>query len=248
MIDYYRLSRNPRWFKSFSGVTVIEFEELYAPVVPVWTAQEQARLNRAGRQRAVGGGRPYDLPLRERLWLKLYLTTEALGYLFGVDNSTVSRNLRRLLPTLQAWGTATLGWATPPTRGQTQSLAQACAEQPDWFAIVDATEQPVRRASDSDTQCQQRGKTRKSIPATYHRGYSFIAIGTNQENLCPLRRPSHWQRVCKDEPIQVRNSVLLSTCEKLDRVHAAGYAPQKNRLSPAEPVPIALVYKIKRGS
>lgn len=136
VIDYYRLSHNPRLFKSLFGITVAEFETLYAQVVPVWAAQEAARLQRADRQRAVGGGRQYELPLRERLlltllWLKLYLTTDALGYLFGVDNSTVSRNLRRWLPTLQALGTATLGWVTPPARGQTQSLAQACAKQPD---------------------------------------------------------------------------------------------------------------------
>lgn len=86
------------------------------------------------------------------LWLKLYLNTEVLAFLFEVDNATVSRNIRNLLPTLQAPGEATLGWTRPPHRGQTKNLAQACATPPDLFAIVDATEQPMRRASDDTTQ------------------------------------------------------------------------------------------------
>lgn len=156
-ISYQHLRRKPRVFKSFFGVTVTEFDELYTKVLPVWAAKEQERLNNRSRQRAIGGGRNYELPLRERLlmtllWLRLYLNTDVLGFLFEVDGSTVSRNVRNLLPTLQALGEATLGWATPPQRGQTQNLAQARAAHPDLFAIVDATEQSVRRSSDNQTQ------------------------------------------------------------------------------------------------
>lgn len=156
-ISYQHLSQKPRLFKSFFGVSVAEFDELYRKVQTEWSQRERERLNQRTRQRALGGGRDYTLDLSERLlmtllWLKLYLNTAVLGVLFDVDGATVSRNIRNLLPTLQALGEATLGWATPPQRGQTKSLAQVQATHPDLFAIVDATEQPVRRSSDATTQ------------------------------------------------------------------------------------------------
>lgn len=179
-ISYQHMKRKPRLFKSFFGVTVAEFDELYAKVVPVWSTKEQERLSRRRRQRAIGGGRDYDLSLRERLlmtlmWLKLYLNTDVLGFLFAVDGSTVSRNVRNLLPTLRALGAATLGWATPPQRGQTKNLAHARVAHPDLFAIVDATEQPVRRSSDIDTQREaysgkKKRHTRKTQIVTNEHG------------------------------------------------------------------------------
>jgi len=36
------------------------------------------------------------------LWLRLYIDRDVLGFLFEVDGSTVSRNVRNLLPTQQA--------------------------------------------------------------------------------------------------------------------------------------------------
>ena len=84
-----------------------------------------------------------------------------MGFLFQVDSSTVSRNVRTLLPTLQVLGEATLSWATPPKRGQTKNLAQAQAAHPDLFAIVDATEQPVQRSCDQETQRQHYSGKKK---------------------------------------------------------------------------------------
>jgi IS5 family transposase len=179
-ISYQHMKGKPRLFKSFFGVTVAEFDELYTKVVPVWSTKEHERLNRRQRQRAIGGGRDYDLSLRDRLlmtlmWLKLYLNTDVLGFLFEVDGSTVSRNVRNLLPTMRALGEATLGWVTPPERGQTHNMAHARAAHPDLFAIVDATEQPVRRASDNATQREaysgkKKRHTRKTQIVTNEHG------------------------------------------------------------------------------
>ena len=98
-----------------------------------------------------------------------------LGFLFEVDAATVSRNVRNLLPTMRALGEATLGWPTPPQRGQTKNLAHARAAHPDSFAIVDATEQPIRRASDNDTQREsysgkKKRHTRKTQIVTNEQG------------------------------------------------------------------------------
>jgi transposase len=157
MITYRELIKNPRVFKSLTGVTVSEFGELYDKVQPLWLHDEIERLSRCDRKRAIGGGRDYTLKLRERLlmtlvWLKLYLTVDALGFFFGVSGSTASRNTRNILPVLRQLGDETLGWPEPPKRGQGKSIEQALQEYPDLLAIVDATEQRVRRSSDGQIQ------------------------------------------------------------------------------------------------
>jgi len=164
MINYQRLSQKPKIFKNLTGATIDEFDRVYQQAYPVW--QEQERLSRPNRQRAIGGGRKYELKFREQLlmtlvWLRLYLNTEALGYFFGVDKSTVSRNTRRVLAALRVVGEGTLGWPEPPQRGQGKNVAQALAEYPDLFAIVDATEQAVQRSSDDETQRQHYSGKKK---------------------------------------------------------------------------------------
>lgn len=166
MITYQGLSRKPKIFKNLAGVTLPEFDDLYEKSYAVWHQQEQERLNRPDRRRAIGGGRKYELKYREQMlmtlvWLRLYLNTEALGYFFGVDKSTVSRNTRRVLAALRVVGEATLGWPEPPKRGQGKTVEQALEEYPDLFAIVDATEQAVQRSSDDDTQRQHYSGKKK---------------------------------------------------------------------------------------
>lgn len=155
MITFENLSKKPRIFKGFTGVSVAEFEELLESVRPVWEKRERQRLSRPKRQRAIGGGRKPVLGLRGQLlltlvWLRLYLTTEALGYLFGIDKATVSRYTRRMSAALCEVGEATLGWPEPPKRGK--SIEEVRETHPDLFAFVDATEQPVRRSKDYETQ------------------------------------------------------------------------------------------------
>ena len=101
------------------------------------------------------------------MWLRLYLNTEVLGYLFGVDKATASRNTRNQLPTLRRLGDETLGWPEPPQRGQGKGIDQARQAYPDLLALIDATEQPVQRSSDAETQKahysgKKKGHTRKT--------------------------------------------------------------------------------------
>jgi hypothetical protein len=154
MITYDKLKKKPRVFKSITGVTRTEFDDLYKKFCSTWAKAERMRLNRSDRQRAVGGGHPYTLTLQQMLlmnlvWLRLYLSMEALGFFFGIDKGTVSRNTRRVLPVLHQIGDASLSWLEPPKRCEGKSVEQALLNNPDLLAIIDATEQLIEQPRDS---------------------------------------------------------------------------------------------------
>lgn len=165
VLGYERLSRSPKAFHHFSGVSLTEFAELYRKLEPLHQARERQRLSQHPRLRAIGGGRKYELSLEDRLlmtlmWLRLYLETEALAFLFGVHKSTVSRNTRDILACLRELGEATLGWPEPPPKGR--PLEEALAEYPELLALVDATEQRVQRPKDCTTQKAHYSGKKKS--------------------------------------------------------------------------------------
>jgi IS5 family transposase len=180
MISYQKLVEKPKVFKSLTGLAVDEFERLFQKLVPAWSEHEYVRLDRPDRKRAIGGGRKYTLKLKNRLimvmcWLRLYLNTEALGFFFGVDKATVSRNCRRLLRVLRALGDETLGWPEPPKRGEGKGVEEALREYPDLLAIVDTTEQRVQRPSDDNDQRghysgKKKAHTRKTAIVVNERG------------------------------------------------------------------------------
>ncbi|MEP0763001.1 MAG: hypothetical protein DCC55_39505 [Chloroflexi bacterium] len=172
LLSYASLRRDSKAFAHLTGLSVAEFEALYARFEPAWVEAEQTRLHQRVRQRAVGGGGDYRLTLETRLlmvlvWLRHYLTTEALGYLFGVSQSTASRTLSRLLPVLA--GVAEEGLHRPPSPpgGMRRSWRQWQQAEPDLFAILDATEQSVNRPQD-ETQARLyfSGKQRRTTCKT----------------------------------------------------------------------------------
>jgi transposase len=211
MITYAHLRRNPHMFQRLSGITVEEFDRLYAEFEPVWVAAERVRLQRAGRKRAIGGGGDYKLELETHLlmalvWLRLYLTTEALGYFFGISQSAASRNTRRLLAVLHQMSKAAFTWSEPPPRGKGRSAAQLKAEEPDLFAILDATEQPLERPKNKEREhLAYSGKRRRSTCKD--------ALIVNEQGLIRAITPTSVLGRTHDLT-QIRNAALLETIPK----------------------------------
>src|SRR3954469_20048264 len=100
-----RLQRTPGTFRRLTGLTPAAFHRLLGEVT---AADEQARTRRAtrpGRRRKAGAGRKPALSLADRLLMLLvyyrtYVPHTFLGFLFGLDDSNVSRSNRRLEPLL----------------------------------------------------------------------------------------------------------------------------------------------------
>jgi DDE superfamily endonuclease/Helix-turn-helix of DDE superfamily endonuclease len=216
MVTYYGLRRNPQAFQQLTGISVDEFESLYADFEPAWVAAESARLQRPGRQRAVGGGNDYKLDVETQLvmvlvWLRLYLTTATLAYFFGVSQSTASRNTRRLLAVLHQVSGQTFEWPEPPRRGHGRTTAELAQASPDLFAILDATEQPIETPQDKTRE--QRAYSGKRQRATCKN-----SLIVNEEGRIRGVTPSALGRT--HDLTQIRQSGLLSTIAK-DKVVVA---------------------------
>jgi hypothetical protein len=149
---YAELHRHEPIFMAVTGLQVTEFDQLVEDRLTRYSEAEQARLSRANRQRAIGGGRGFELEVRDQIWLTVvwlrqYPTYEVLGYLFGVSDTTAGRTVKRLLPQLEAAGRDTMRQVDPGRRSRRQ-LADLLADTPQIAVLIDTFEQRVQRAKD----------------------------------------------------------------------------------------------------
>ena len=112
-------------------------------------------MARPSRQRRRGAGRKYGRALEDRLllalvWLRVYPTYEVLGLLFDLDKSAVSRNLERMLTVLREGTAVDLSW--PVAKQRKRHWAEVLRDFPEVVAIVDATEQRIRRPKGQESQ------------------------------------------------------------------------------------------------
>jgi len=88
-----------------TGLTPLAFARLLAEVRLADEAAWERRGNRAGRQRKAGAGRKHALDLADRLLMLLiyyrtYVPHTFLAFLFGIDDSNVSRSNQQIEPLL----------------------------------------------------------------------------------------------------------------------------------------------------
>src|SRR3954452_9153813 len=100
-----RLRRSPNAFRQLTGITPDAFDRLLAQLTPLHEASEAGRKARPDRIRRPGAGPKHKLTLSDRLLMLLiyyrtYTTHAFLGFLFGVDDSAVCRNIDPLQPLL----------------------------------------------------------------------------------------------------------------------------------------------------
>ena len=151
------LRTRPAILKIFLGLPADFFWQLVGQLEEQEPAYKRQRFERVERQRAVGGGRPCDLPLAIRLalvrtYFRLHISQEAVAALYAdATQSDVSRQLRSLLPALvpllpspELW--AQIDEAHPLRESDLLELVQLS----DGRVIVDATEQPIYRSELND--------------------------------------------------------------------------------------------------
>lgn len=100
-----RLQRSPTSFRLLTGITPAAFDQLLGQLTPRYQQAQERRQNRPHRRRRPGAGHPFTLPLTDRLLMLLmyyrtYVTHAFLGFLLGLDDSSVGRNINPLQPLL----------------------------------------------------------------------------------------------------------------------------------------------------
>ncbi len=155
MLTYEIASQDPEAFQSLTGLSVEEFDELYTEVEQAYSAAEDRRLARPNRRRKRGAGRKFRHTLRNRLllvltWLRVYPSYRVLGLLFGLDKSNICRNIKIMVPLVQQ--VTDLAFPDLDTNLGEDDPEAILALFPELRAIVDATEQRIRRPKDTEVQ------------------------------------------------------------------------------------------------
>jgi hypothetical protein len=150
-----RLKRSPNAFRQLTGLTPAAFDHLLAQLQPRYQQAEDRRKNRPGRRRQPGAGRKHTLALADRLLMLLlyyrtYVPHVFLGFLFGLDDSAVCRNINPLQPLLA-------GIFRIPERRVT--LTQEDVRE----LFFDATERPTRRPKRRQRACYSGKKKRHTL-------------------------------------------------------------------------------------
>ncbi|MER5176155.1 MAG: transposase family protein [Candidatus Nitrosocosmicus sp.] len=111
MLSYERLSKKPLLFKSFTGLSVEEFDNIYRKEISKrYEKYELKRLSTkrkdAKREREIGAGRPFKLDVRDRfLMLLVYyclcITFTLSGFLFNLDQISICRDIQKIEPLIR---------------------------------------------------------------------------------------------------------------------------------------------------
>jgi hypothetical protein len=146
---YQELHKHETVFKGLTGLRVSEFDKLMIDLLPEYEQAEEERLSHPKRIRAIGGGRNFDLTVRDQIlltviWLRKYPTQELLGYLFGVSDTSAGRVVKRLLPMLDTAGRATMKMPDPGRKKRRQ-LSDLLTDIPELVVVIDTFEQRVQR-------------------------------------------------------------------------------------------------------
>ena len=104
MLSYTKLSGNARRFKTLMGMSLQEFNLLFAKVEKAHPETE--RLSKRPRRCAIVAGRRFALDLRNRVLLLLfyyrtYATQDVAAEILVVDQATVSRSIDQIAPVVR---------------------------------------------------------------------------------------------------------------------------------------------------
>lgn len=148
MLSYLGLSRKPSLFRSFTGLSVVEFDRLYVFVEGEYVVFERRRLGRKNRVNVVGQGRRFKLNLKDRLLMllvyhRLYVTYTLVGFMFDLDQSNVYRNIQHLTRLVKKC--IPLPQKVHKRVRRLRTMEEVQEYFPEFKAVLDNTEQEIPR-------------------------------------------------------------------------------------------------------
>ncbi len=148
MMTYSKLSKKPNIFRTFTGLTVPEFDKLFSFIETEYLKYEQERLGKRERTNAVGQGRKFSLELIDRLlmllvYYRIYCSFTLVGFLFNLDQSNVWRDIKHLEPLVQMC--IPLPEKVYRSTKKMKTIDDLMKYYPELKAFIDATEQEIPR-------------------------------------------------------------------------------------------------------
>jgi DDE superfamily endonuclease/Helix-turn-helix of DDE superfamily endonuclease len=190
-----RLRRSPKAFRQLTGITPLVFDKLLADLTPRYEEADVKRKDRPDRRRRPGAGRKHALGLADRLLMLLiyyrtYTTHVFLGFLFGVDDSAVGRNINPIQPLLA-------GIFRIPER----RIKLDPEEIRELF--FDATERPTRRPTEGQ-RAYYSGKKKRHTPKNQ------VVTARRTKPPGPGKKPQRLRiaAVCRTHPGSVHDKKL----------------------------------------
>ncbi len=151
MLSYDRLSKKPLLFKSFTGLSVKQFDYIYCEIESKYSEYEIKRLSsnrKRNRERAIGAGRHFKLLVMDRvimvlMYYRLYITYTLTGFMFDLDQSNICRDIQKIEGLIRQCLPIPQKLYKVTKRLKTKEEVEEYF--PGFMAFTDCTEQPIPR-------------------------------------------------------------------------------------------------------
>ena len=155
MISYERLAKKPLLFKSFTGLTVQQFDDNFNnEIAKKYEKYELKRLShkrKGKRKRKAGAGRHFKMDLKDRFVMilvcyRLYITYTLAGFLFDLDQSNICRDIQKIEGLIRQC--VPIPQKTHQIIKRLKTPEEVERHFPGFLAFTDSTEQQIPRPVD----------------------------------------------------------------------------------------------------
>jgi hypothetical protein len=187
LLSYDRLSKKPLLFKSFTGLTVQEFDDIYnKEIIKRYKKHELKRLTkRMDRKRKIGAGRHFKLQLKDRfvmilVYYRLYITYTLSGFLFDLDQSNICRDIQKIEGLIRQC--VPIPQKIYPLTKRLKTPEEVEKYFPGFLAFTDCTEQQIPRPVNRERKKifysgKKKRHTVKNQLMVNNRGYIIHKLG-----------------------------------------------------------------------
>ncbi|HEY5630488.1 MAG TPA: transposase family protein [Nitrososphaeraceae archaeon] len=240
-MSYTRLAKRPLIFRSFTGLTISEFDFIYNELESKYDEHERARrLSKMNnRQRNMGAGRPFKLKVKERflmllVYYRLCITYTLSGFLFDLDQSNVCRDISIIEPLIKLCIPLPKKLYKRTKRRRLRTIDEVEEYFPGFKAFIDSTEQEIPRPKNKRRRkSYYSGKKKKHTVKTQYM--------VNSEGLI-LHKTDHRKGRKHDYDVFKNNHPITPT--QVENVLDLGYLGVQNDYPTGK---YKLPFKKKRG-
>ena len=186
MLSYNRLSKKPSLFKSFTGLSIQQFNDIYKEIKSKYKKYEIQRLSlKRRRERNVGAGRHFKLIVEDRVimvlvYYRLYITYTLAGFLFDLDQSNICRGIQKIESLIRKC--IPIPQKTYNITKRLKTTGEVEKYFPGFMAFIDCTEQQIPRPIDKRKRKmyysgKKKRHTVKNQLVVNNKGYIVCKLG-----------------------------------------------------------------------